>query len=107
MIFHGTALRAEGATDAEIAAARALTPSASGLPRAEQALFAWVLQVAEDPHSVTAAQVDALRAVGFGDAALVEALEVLNLGNSLNTFCDALDIGPDDFLTYGREASEL
>lgn len=61
----------------------------------------FTLKANGDPHSITAADVEALREFGTTDAEIVEALETLNTGNNFNVFCDALDIGPDEFLTYG------
>ena len=66
----------------------------------------FVLQAMGDPHAISAQDVEALRELGTTDGELVEALETLNAGNSFNLFCDALDIGPDEFLTYAMDAPE-
>lgn len=71
----------------------------------ERRLFAFTLKAREDPHGVGDEDVAALRALGVTDQQLVEVLEVMNYGNSINLFCDALDVQVDHFLTYPVEAS--
>ena len=66
----------------------------------------FVLKVNGDPHSISAEDIEALRELGTTDGELVEAIETLNTGNNTNVFCDALDIGPDPFLTYGMDEPE-
>ena len=63
----------------------------------------FVLKANGDPHSIAAADVEALREYGTTDSEIVEALETLNTGNNFNVFCDSLDIGPDPFLTYAMD----
>ena len=61
----------------------------------------FTLKANGDPHSIAEADIATLREFGTTDGEIVEALETLNTGNNFNVFCDALDIGPDEFLTYG------
>lgn len=106
MSFHGTALRAEGADDAEIGAAREFDPRRTGLSPKECRLFDLIMKANGDPHSITDDDIAELRALGTTDSELVEALETLNTGNNTNVFCDALGIGADPFLTYAMEGTE-
>ena len=70
----------------------------------ERRLFDFALKGREDPHNIQDAEVEALRALGATDQQLVEVLEVMNLGNSINLFCDVLEIEADHFLTYPADA---
>ncbi len=70
----------------------------------ERRLFDLALKAREDPHNIQDAEMDALRALGATDQQLVEALEVMNFGNGINLFCDALGIPADQFLTYPADA---
>ena len=70
----------------------------------EQRLFDFALKAREDPHNIGDAEVEALRALGTTDQQLVEVLEVMNFGNGINLFCDALEIQADHFLTYPADA---
>ncbi len=47
---------------------------------------------------------EALRVLGASDQQIVEVLEVMNFGNSINVFCDVLGIPADPFLTYPAES---
>jgi hypothetical protein len=75
-----------------------------GLSPRERRLFDFALKAREDPHNIGDAEVHALRALGTTDQQFVEVLEVMNLGNSINLFCDALEIEADHFLTYPADA---
>lgn len=70
----------------------------------ERRLFDFALKAREDPHGIRDADIEGLRALGTTDQQLVEVLEVMNFGNSINLFCDALGIRADDFLTYPADA---
>lgn len=75
-----------------------------GLSPKERRLFDFVLKVRENPRNIGDAEMEALRALGTTDQQLVEVLEVMNFGNSINLFCDALEIEADHFLTYPADA---
>ncbi len=70
----------------------------------ERRLFDLALKAREDPHNIQDAEVKALRSLGATDQQLVEVLEVMNFGNGINLFCDALGIQADHFLTYPADA---
>jgi len=66
----------------------------------EKRLFALAVKAHADPYSVTDDEFAQLREAGVTDSELVETIEVVNLGDGINRFCDTLGIGPDAFLTY-------
>jgi len=73
-----------------------------GLTEKEQALFEYAMKANGDPHAITPEDIAALKALGITDWELVETIETVNTGNSFNVFAGALNIGPDDFLSYMR-----
>jgi alkylhydroperoxidase family enzyme len=77
-----------------------------GLPEKEKRLFAMAIKAHADPHSVSDEDFEGLRQVGVTDQEIVEILEVMNFGDSINRFCDTLKIGPDAFLTYEMPPQE-
>ncbi len=70
----------------------------------ERAIFEFVIKINGNSHGVSEQEIAALRELGTTDSELVEAIEILNTGNSMNILCDALAIPSDPFLTY--EADE-
>ncbi len=100
MSFHGTALRAEGAADDEIAAAREFDPDRMGFSDKERELFDFAMKANGDPHSIVEEDIERLRALGVTDAELVETIETVNTGNNFNLLSDALKLAAEDFLTY-------
>lgn len=66
------------------------------LPDRKRAVAEFADQVARDPKRVSEAHLDALRAVGYDDAAVIELLAVAALAVSANTIVDALSIHPAD-----------
>ena len=70
----------------------------------ERQLFTFALKAADDPHSIGDADLEAIRVLGATDQQIVEVLEVMNFGNSINVFCDVLAIPADPFLTYPAES---
>ena len=96
--FHATALKGAGATEAEVAAALNFDPRGIGLSEKEQALFEYALKANGDPHGITRADIDALRAGGATDGDIVETLETVNTGNAFNLINGALNVGADEFL---------
>lgn len=89
-----------GVNDEEIANIRNMDVDKMDLPEKEKRLFALALKAHADPHSVTDEDFARLHEVGVTDQEIVEILEVMNFGDSINRFCDTLGIPPDTFLTY-------
>jgi uncharacterized peroxidase-related enzyme len=85
-----------------------------GLDRTERALARWARQLARDPNSTTAADVDSLRAAGFDDAQIFAISVFVALRIAFSTVNDALGAHPDrqlgvetpaavrDAVTFGR-----
>jgi uncharacterized peroxidase-related enzyme len=105
--FHATALRNAGASDDEVEAALAFDPGRIGLNDKEKALFDFALKANGDPHSMLPADIELVRKAGATDSDLVETLETVNTGNSFNLINGALNVGPDDFLSYMTGRGEL
>lgn len=89
-----------GVDDAEIEQIRNMEFDKMDLSEKERRLFAFGVKVHADPHSVTDGDIARLREVEATDQEIVEVIEVVNFGDSINRFCDALGIGTDAFLTY-------
>lgn len=105
--FHATALRGAGASEEEVRAALEFDPDRIGLSEKEKALFNYALKANGDPHSIVPADIEELRRKGASDGDLVETLETVNTGNSFNLINGALNVGPDDFLSYMKGRGDL
>jgi alkylhydroperoxidase family enzyme len=81
-------------SDAETAAG-VLTGSDSRLTDAERAMARWARAVAGDPNATTQADVDDLRAAGFGDAEIFAMTVFVGLRIAFSTVNDALGAQPD------------
>ncbi len=81
-------------TGAEVAE-RVLRGDDEQLDNAERALAGWARQLARDPNSTTAADVQALRAVGFDDAQIFAITVFAALRIAFSTVNDALGTAPD------------
>ena len=82
-------------------------PDRIGLSEKEKALFNYALKANGDPHSIVPADIEELRRKGASDGDLVETLETVNTGNSFNLINGALNVGPDDFLSYMKGRGDL
>ena len=86
----------------------------SALDDDERVLARWARQIARDPNSTTAADVEALRAAGFDDAQILAITVYVALRIAFSTVNDALGAQPDqqlgvdapavvrDAVTFGR-----
>jgi uncharacterized peroxidase-related enzyme len=104
--FHATAMRNAGASDDEVKAALEFDPDRLDFTRKEKLLFNYALKANGDPHSISQDDISALREIGVTDQEIIETLETVNTGNSFNIINGALNIGPDDFLTYMKDRGE-
>ena len=86
--------RLAGETSPEVAAG-VLSGDDGGLDEREQALAAWARAVTRDPGSTTAAQVEALRRVGFDDAQVVAVTVFVAARAAFATVNGALGAAPD------------
>jgi len=65
------------------------------LDESERALARWARRVAREPNSMTAQDVDSLRAAGFGDAQIFDLTLFVALRIAFSTVNDALGSRPD------------
>jgi alkylhydroperoxidase family enzyme len=105
-----------GEVDAEVAAG-VIRGDDAPLDGSEQALAEWARQLARDPNSTTAADVDSLRTAGFDDAQIFAVALFVALRIAFSTVNDALGTRPDrqlgldapaavrDAVTFGRPPS--
>lgn len=83
----GVSLEAIGAARAE--------PSRAPLPANELALLLLVIRSVDNPHAISAAQVDAVRAHGWSDADLFEAVYHGARAKAVDTVCDTFKVPVD------------
>jgi len=105
--------RLAGAAGDDVAAG-VLRGADDGLEPAERALAAWARQLARDPNGTAAADVEALRAVGYQDEQIAALTVFVALRIAFSTVNDALGARPNGELagaapdavraavTYGR-----
>lgn len=62
------------------------------LPEKEKALFRYLHKVNLEPWAITRADVDVLRAIGWSDEAVYDAVTVCALFNFYNRWCDATGV---------------
>ena len=105
--FHGTAIKKLGVTDAQVDAIRRLDITPLGFSEKEQALFELAIKVNGEAHSVTLADWDHLRDdLGATDEEIMETLETVNFGNSVNLITCAIGGGKEEWYTYNMEDFE-
>ena len=78
-----------------------LTGTDEGLDDRERAMAAWARQVAADANGTTAADVQALRDAGLGEAEIFAITAFVALRLAFSTVNDALGAVPDDRLRDG------
>lgn len=76
------------------------------LDRDERAVVSVARAIADDPKRVSEDDLDRLRAVGFGDAAIVELVAIASAAVAANVIADTLNVLPqdaDELAEYARE----
>lgn len=68
------------------------------LSPSDAALCAYADKLTGRPAAMTAADVEALRRAGFGDAAIHDAAQVIGYFNYINRIADGLGIELEDFV---------
>lgn len=63
-----------------------------------RALLDFAVQVTQDVHSVKRQTLDSLRALGWSDAQIHDAVQVVALFNYYTRLADALGVEPEDFM---------
>jgi uncharacterized peroxidase-related enzyme len=70
----------------------------AGLPEADQALCRYAEKLTRQERSMGPADLDELRAHGFGDRAIHDATQVIGYFNYITRVADALGVEPEDFI---------
>ena len=105
--FHGTAIKKLGVTDDQIDAIRRLDITPLGFSEKEQALFELAIKANGEAHSVTLEDWDHLRDdLGATDEEIMETLETVNFGNSVNLITCAIGGGKEEWYTYNMDDFE-
>lgn len=68
------------------------------LSEADRALCAFAVKLTREPHAMTPADLDALRAVGFDDRAIHDATQIVGYFNYVTRVADALGVEPETFI---------
>ncbi len=82
----------------------------SGLSGAEKALFAFLQKLNIQPHRIHQQDVDALKAVGWSDEAVNDAITVCSLFNFYNRWCDGIGVHAlteEEFAASGRRLARF
>lgn len=67
----------------------------AGLAPADAALCAFAVKLTEQPQAMTEADILSLRDAGFGDEAILDAVQVVGYFNYINRVADALGVEPE------------
>ena len=78
--------------DAALVESLAACPDDTALDRRERALVDYVLKLTRTPRDVSAADVEAIRAVGLSDAAIHDAAAVAAYFNFVNRMASGLGV---------------
>ncbi len=91
MAHHGDALRRLIRDDGLVDALQA-DPLAAPVPARERALLRYAARLTREPASVTRADLDALRAEGWDDRAILDLNQVVAYFNYVNRIADGLGV---------------
>jgi uncharacterized peroxidase-related enzyme len=64
-----------------------------------RALLDFAVLVTNDVHHVSRDAIDVLRAAGFDDTDVLDAVQIVGFFNYYNRLADALGVEPEDFMT--------
>jgi uncharacterized peroxidase-related enzyme len=88
---HAYDLRAE--VDDNVLSARIKSDwTTAALPNADRALLAFAVKLTKTPAAMTRGDVEALRAAGFDDRAISDAVQVIAYFNYINRVADGLGV---------------
>ncbi len=68
------------------------------LNQADQALCEFAVKLTRHPHRMAPADLDVLRACGFDDRAIHDAVQVIAYFNYITRVAEALGVEPEDFI---------
>lgn len=69
----------------------------------DAALCLFAVKLTNTPAQMSPADLDALRAVGFDDRAIHDAVQVIGYFNYINRVADALGVESEDFIPHWGE----
>jgi uncharacterized peroxidase-related enzyme len=75
----------------------------AGLTAREVSLLDFAVKLTRQPSSVQQSDLDILRAHGFTDEQLVDAVHCIGYFNFINRVLDGLGVAPEPAMRYGRE----
>ena len=84
-------------------------PETAPIPAAEKALFAFVARVNAASYTLRRDDVDAVRAAGWSEEAVYDAITVCALFNFYNRWCDAAGVhamSPEDHAMGGKRMAQ-
>jgi uncharacterized peroxidase-related enzyme len=76
----------------------------AGLEPAEVALLEYAVKLTESPRAMTESDVETLRAYGFTDEQIVDAVHCIAYFNFINRVLDGLGVDPESFMRYPHQA---
>ena len=82
--------------DEELASALRRDWRSANLNEADRAMLGYVEKITKDPVSIGRADLDALRAVGFDDTAILQVNLIASWFNYINRVADGLGVGRDE-----------
>lgn len=91
----GKTLAAEAGADAAAALLAAKEPAGGTLTERDRALAAWARKMVANPNGTTAADVEALRAVGLSEREIFEVTVFIAFRAAFSSVNDALGAAPD------------
>jgi uncharacterized peroxidase-related enzyme len=75
----------------------------AALPACEAALLDFAVKLTLQPTSVRRDDLDTLRAHGFNDEQLVDAVHCIGYFNFINRVLDGLGVDPEPSMRYGKQ----
>jgi alkylhydroperoxidase family enzyme len=99
---HAYFLRVQGATDQTVAAVLEGKLDEAGLTTAERVLLDYVQLITETAYRSTAEDVEKLRAAGWTEDQIAEAVYIIAMFAFFNRVADAFGIPPQNYLTIGK-----
>ena len=74
-------------------------PETAEVGDSDRALHAFAVKLTREPWRITRDDVDALRAQGFNDVQLSDAVQVISYFNYINRVADGLGVDLEDFMS--------